>query len=57
MTGRADRLPLAGLKVIEARRPELWDGRAGERIAEVIVLAMLDEQRIRPTGPLEIRLP
>jgi len=32
-----------------ARRPELWDGHAGDRIAEVIVTGGTAADRLRPT--------
>jgi UDP-N-acetylglucosamine 2-epimerase (non-hydrolysing) len=40
---------------VERRCPELWDGKAGERIAQVIVGGGLAEARLRPTalGPSE----
>lgn len=34
---------------VEQRKPELWDGRAGERIAEVMSRALLEDDRARPT--------
>jgi UDP-N-acetylglucosamine 2-epimerase (non-hydrolysing) len=33
-----------------ARRPALWDGRAGERIADVLVRGGRPADRLRPTG-------
>jgi UDP-N-acetylglucosamine 2-epimerase (non-hydrolysing) len=32
-----------------ARRPELWDGHAGDRIAEVLVTGGTAADRLRPT--------
>lgn len=49
-TSRIEAAFFRALEGVEARRPPLWDGRAGERIAEVLVAAMLDEARVRPTG-------
>jgi UDP-N-acetylglucosamine 2-epimerase (non-hydrolysing) len=34
---------------VEARRPELWDGKAGARIAEVVLAAAASPGRPRPT--------
>lgn len=34
---------------VDARRPALWDGRAGERIAEIIVAGGRPSERRRPT--------
>jgi UDP-N-acetylglucosamine 2-epimerase (non-hydrolysing) len=40
---------------VERRCPNLWDGKAGERVAEVIVQGGLAESRLRPTdlGPAD----
>ncbi|MGH9179943.1 MAG: non-hydrolyzing UDP-N-acetylglucosamine 2-epimerase [Acidimicrobiales bacterium] len=35
---------------VEARRPALWDGRAGERIAEVLLSGGASQDRLRPTS-------
>ena len=34
---------------VVARRPSLWDGRAGDRIADVLVSARTAPERLRPT--------
>jgi UDP-N-acetylglucosamine 2-epimerase (non-hydrolysing) len=34
---------------IEPRRPELWDGKAGERISDVVLAAASAPARKRPT--------
>jgi UDP-N-acetylglucosamine 2-epimerase (non-hydrolysing) len=35
---------------VEPRRPALWDGRAGERIADVLLSGGTAADRLRPTG-------
>jgi UDP-N-acetylglucosamine 2-epimerase (non-hydrolysing) len=49
-----DRIAAAATEVLDApppaRRPPLWDGRAGERIADVLVSGGLAADRVRPTG-------
>lgn len=48
-----ERIVEAGLRVlrdgVEARRPALWDGKAGERIADVIISGGPAAERKRPT--------
>jgi len=54
LVGRdADRIAAAALEELAApppaRRPELWDGHAGDRIAEVLVTGGTAADRLRPT--------
>ncbi|MGI8873200.1 MAG: hypothetical protein ACR2KP_02520, partial [Egibacteraceae bacterium] len=44
--GDASRGRAAG---VVARRPELWDGKAGARIADVVVAACGSPRHLRPT--------
>jgi UDP-N-acetylglucosamine 2-epimerase (non-hydrolysing) len=48
-----ERIATAALEALAtppaARRPELWDGHAGDRIAEVIVTGGTASDRLRPT--------
>jgi UDP-N-acetylglucosamine 2-epimerase (non-hydrolysing) len=37
---------------VPARRPELWDGHAGERIADVLVDGVSRQEHPRPTSQL-----
>jgi UDP-N-acetylglucosamine 2-epimerase (non-hydrolysing) len=49
-----ERIVKTALSVLAAppprRSPALWDGRAGQRIAEVLLAGAGPEGRLRPTG-------